>query len=88
MSCHSAITSIDNLGELITSYGAGSPLEKMELHRRKCAYLIKNVISPAFYDNLWNDMEGEKYCVMIDKSTDVACVKCLCIAVRYYSKME
>ncbi len=25
---------------------------------------------------------------MVDESTDVACVKCLCIAVRYYSKKE
>ncbi len=88
ISYHSAITSIDNLQELITSYGAGFQLEKMKLHRRKCASLIKNVILPALYDDLWNDMEGEKYCVMIDESTDVSCIKCLCLSVRYYNKKE
>ncbi len=88
ISCNSAKTSIDNLGELITIYRAGSQLEKMKLHCTKYAYLIQNVISPEFYDDLYNDMEGERYCATMDKSTDVAYVKCLCITVHYYSKME
>ena len=30
-------------------------------------------------------MEGEKYFVLIDESTDLAYIKWLCIAARYYS---
>ena len=88
IACHTSISSIDHLGELIASNGAGSKLEKMKLHRSKCTSLIKKVISPALHEELCNDMEGEKYCVMIDESTDVACIKCLCIAVRYFTKKE
>ena len=33
-------------------------------------------------------MAGQKYCLILDESTDVSCGKHLCIVVRYYSKLE
>eukprot|EP00112_Aurelia_sp_Birch-Aquarium-sp1_P025424 Seg843.10 transcript_id=Seg843.10/GoldUCD/mRNA.D3Y31 product="hypothetical protein" protein_id=Seg843.10/GoldUCD/D3Y31 len=88
IACHSAIMSIDHLGEIIVRGGTGSKLEKMKLHRTKCASLIKNVVSPALHEDLCKDMAGGKFCVMIDESTDVACLKYLCVAERFYSKVE
>ena len=76
--------SVDPIGEIIVCGGAGSKLEKMKLHRTKCASLIKNVVSPALH----KDLTGGKFCVMIDQSTDDACLKYLCVAVRFYSKVE
>eukprot|EP00795_Rhopilema_esculentum_P000532 gene532-10215_t len=80
--------SIDRIGEIIVRGGTGSKLEKMKLHRTKCANLIKNVVTPALHEDLCKDMTGVKFCVMIDESTDVACLNYLCVAVRFYSKEE
>ena len=80
--------SIDHIGERIVRGGTGSKLEIMKLHRTKCASLIKNVVSPALHEDLCKDMTGGKFCVMIDESKDVACLKYLCVAVRFYSKVE
>ena len=33
-------------------------------------------------------MAGQKYCVIVDESTDVSCSKLLCVVIRYYSKSE
>eukprot|EP00794_Sanderia_malayensis_P009867 gene9867-biopygen8124 len=79
---------IDHFGEIIVQGGIGSKLEKMKLHRTKCSSLIKNVVSPALHADLCEDMAGEKYCAMIDESTDVACLKYLCVAARFFSKKE
>ena len=88
ITCHSAIIAVDHLGEIIVQHSTGSKLEKMKLHRTKCSCLIKNVISPALYEDLCHDMAGKKYCVLLDESTDVSCLKHLCVATRYYSDAE
>ena len=44
IACHSAIMSIDHLREIMVRGGIGLKLEKMKLHRTKCASLIKNVV--------------------------------------------
>eukprot|EP00795_Rhopilema_esculentum_P005707 gene5707-10957_t len=88
VTCHSAILAIDHLGEIIVRHGTGSKLSKMRLHRTKCTSIIINVISKALYEDLCNDMAGQKFCIMVDESTDIACKKFLCLAVRYYSKKE
>ena len=48
----------------------------------------RKVISPALYQDLCADMAGQKYCVILDESTDVSCTKLLCVIIRYYSKSE
>ena len=85
ITCHSAILAIDHLGEITVRHGTGSTLSKMRLHRTKCTSITINVISKAVYENLCNDMAGQKFCLMVDESTDTACKKLLCLAVRYYS---
>ena len=88
ITCHCAIRSIDHIGEIIVQNGRGSQLEEMKLHRTKCSSLIKNVILVALHEELCQDIAGKKFCVMIDESTDISCIKHLCIAVRYFSEKE
>ena len=56
IACHSAIMSIDHLGEIIVRGGTGSKLEKLKLHRTKCASLITNIVSPALHKDLCKDI--------------------------------
>lgn len=79
---------VDHLSEIMVQHGKGSKIEKIKLHRTKCSLLIKKVIAPALYQDLCADMAGQKYCVILDESTDVSCTKLLCVIVYYYSKSE
>ena len=88
ITCHSSIMAVDHLSEIMVQHGKGSKLEKIKLHRTKCSLLVKKVISPALYQDLCADMAGQKYCVILDESTDVSCNKLLCVIIRYHSKSE
>ena len=78
--CHSSIATIDHLSEVIKNNSAGSRLENMRLHRTKCSMLISNVISPSLEEDLRKKVnEAEKYCLMVDESTDVSSEKHLCV---------
>ena len=88
VTCHSSINAVDHLGEIVVQHGKGSKLEQLKLHRTKCSLLITEVLSPALYEGLCADMVGQKYCVIVDESTDVSCDKHLAVCVRYYSKLE
>ena len=59
-----------------------------KLHRTKCSRLITEVISPALESELITDVQGKKYSVLIDKSTDIVSDKNLCIWIRYPSEQE
>ena len=58
------------------------------LHRTKCSKLITEVISPAFKQELMNDVKDEKFALLVDESTDINAEKHLCIVIRYFSKKE
>ncbi len=88
ITCHSSINAVDHLGEIVVQHRKGSKLENMKLHRTKCSRLIQDVISPALNEDLASDMAGQKYCIVLDESTDVSCGKHLCLVVRYYSVLE
>lgn len=85
VSCHSSVSTIDHLSDVIKDNGAGSKLENIRLHRTKCSMLLSNVISPTLEEELQKKItEAKKYCLMIDESTDVSSEKNLCVCVRYY----
>ena len=88
ITCHGSIMAVDHLSEIMVQHGKGSKLEKVKLHRTKCSNLVKKVIAPALYQDLWADMAGQKYCVILDESTDFSCTKLLYVIVRYNSKSE
>ncbi|XP_018395230.1 PREDICTED: uncharacterized protein LOC108773793 [Cyphomyrmex costatus] len=85
IAAHTAVRSIDHLGELLSVLGKGSALENIRIHRTKCSKLIKNVISPAMLTELINDIDNQKFSLIIDESTDVSVIKYLAFCVRYFS---
>ena len=83
ISCHSAILTIDHLGEVIARNGKGSKLEKIKLHRSKCSKLVTKVIAPSMKDDLQEDVKGKKFYILVDESTDVSTKKLVCAVIRY-----
>jgi hypothetical protein len=55
---HSAIRSMDHLGELLKTFGdSKNPFSNFELHRTKCSMIIVNVIAPAYQNELVEDIK-------------------------------
>ena len=88
MACHSAVLTIDHLGEVISRNAKGSKLENIKLHRLKCTRILTNVVAPAFKEELIDDVNGKKSALIMDETTDVSTTKQLCVIVRYYSETE
>jgi hypothetical protein len=88
IACHSALSTIDHLGEIVSRNAAGSKLENLKLHRRKCTKILTNVVAPALKEELIVDVKGRKFSVIVDETTDVSTTKQLCVLIRYYSQAE
>eukprot|EP00794_Sanderia_malayensis_P008711 gene8711-biopygen7029 len=88
VACHSAIMTIDHLGEVIVKNGKGSKLENIKLHRRKCTKIISNVVAPAIKEELAKNVKGKTFSVILDESTDVSTTKLPCVMVRYHSDSQ
>lgn len=80
---HSAIRSMDHLGELLKVFGKGSCLENLRMHRTKCAKLILNVISPSIIEELVSDIGDKRYSLIVDESTDISVSKYMAYCIRY-----
>ena len=88
---HSAIQSVDHLGEFLRKKHSDSrTLANLKLHRKKCTSLITNVIAPCLHKELVKDvMESHSYYSLVfDESTDVSSEKILGIMIRYYSEVH
>lgn len=72
IACHTAITSVDHLGELVQSTFDPS----IKLHRTKCTAIINHVIAPCMFRDLLADIGETQYSLVIDESTNV----------RYFSR--
>jgi hypothetical protein len=76
------------------SDGLGSILEQelgksqFQMHRTKCAALVKNVLSPHFQEELRNEIQNTPFSLMIDESTDVSVSKLLGVSIKYYSESQ
>ena len=88
MACHSAILTMDHLGEVIARNAQGSKLGDIRMHRRKCTKILTNIVSPALKEELIADVQGKKFVLIVDESTDVSTAKQLCVILRYYSEVE
>ncbi len=84
--CHSAISFVDHLGEVLIKHGKDSDFANLWMHRTKCSKLITRVISPAFKADLKNQLCGQKFVVRLDEATDIGVTKHLCLVVRYLSR--
>ena len=72
MTCHCVIRTVDHLSEIMIAHWHGSILEHTKLHRSKCAFLIKNVISSALKTDLTENFQNKKYVIISDESTDIS----------------
>ena len=77
------VRTVDNLSKFMVAHGHGSTLEHIELHRNKCACLIRNIISPAPKTDLIDDFQNKIYAIITDESTDISTEKHLCLLVRF-----
>ncbi|XP_046868663.1 uncharacterized protein LOC124461155 [Drosophila willistoni] len=75
---HCAITSVDHLSNIcIKKFDDSSSASKIKLHRTKCTYIIKNALAPHFKDELYKDIGGSRYSLLLDESTDISVTKLL-----------
>lgn len=80
VSCHSAISTIDHLTDLlkkevkaVNDYDNyyhnnhnNQAFDELKLHRTKCTALIKNVISPSLLKEQINDIKNVKFLLILD----------------------
>ncbi|CAG4936527.1 unnamed protein product [Parnassius apollo] len=81
---HTSIRTVDHLGEVI-NYSHEKEINKMQMHRTKCTYVIKNILASHFTELIKNDIKEQPYSLLIDESTDIAVQKYLGLIVIYYS---
>ena len=86
VSCHCSIMSIDHMGEIIKKEGKGSTLGGIKLHRSKCSAIIKNIVSPALQADLRECLNGKKFFLLIDESTDISTKSHMYIVIRYFNE--
>ena len=81
-----SIRGVDNLTDLIKAYipGTSSINKTTNLHCTKCSALICKVIAPDIFKTIVQDLKWTSISLLINESTDVACVNHLCVCVRYY----
>ena len=80
--CHSSLLCVDHLGEIIKRNGKGSTVSAINLHRTKFSRLVDAVIAPSMKADLKKDVQGKKYSILLDESTDVSTAKHLIPVVR------
>ena len=88
MACHSVMTTMDHLGEAIVRNANASKLENVKMHRKKCTKILTNVVSPAMKEELIADVQGKRFSLTVDESTDVSTTKLFCVIIRYFSQVE
>ncbi|CAM1306207.1 Uncharacterised protein g4276 [Pycnogonum litorale] len=86
IACHSAVRSVDHLGEIMKRHGEGSTVGNIRLHRTKCTKILTNVVAPALKENLTEKLKGKKYSVLVDESTDISSDKNMAVVLRYFDE--
>ena len=58
------------------------------MHRTKCTNVIKNTLYSRFEADLLNDIDKNKFSLLIDESNDISVLKLLGISIIYYSDIH
>ncbi|KAH9376268.1 hypothetical protein HPB48_005545 [Haemaphysalis longicornis] len=83
---HSSGMTADHLCQLYEkSIPDSEAARAYQMHRSKCASVIKNVLVPHFKADLAHDIGESYYSFIIDESTDINVTKFLAISIIYYS---
>lgn len=88
ITCHSAILMIDHLGDVLVKHGEGTKLKALRLHRTKCSKIISKVVAPSMQNELRQQLQGQKYALLVDEATDLASSKHFCIAIRFLNEAQ
>ncbi|GBN01691.1 hypothetical protein AVEN_134270-1 [Araneus ventricosus] len=56
------------------------------MHRTKYSRLISEVLSVALKNELRDDLEGMKYNILMDETTDISSEKKVCLCIKYFSE--
>ena len=82
-----SIRSVDHLTDLIKAYipKTSSINKTTKLYCTKCSALIYKVIAPDIFKTIVQHLKWTSISLLINESTDVACVNHSCVCVRYYN---
>ncbi|XP_068210356.1 E3 SUMO-protein ligase KIAA1586-like [Palaemon carinicauda] len=83
---HCAISSCDDLVDIIKKRFSDKTATELAMHRSKCTAVLKNVLMPHFIAKLKEDIGDRKYSILLDESTDISVVKYLGLAIHYFSE--
>nr|CAI5851669.1 unnamed protein product [Callosobruchus analis] len=64
---------------------SGDAARYLQMHRRKCSCIIRNILEPHFINKLREDTANVPYSLIIDESTDVSIHKYLGVCIKYFS---
>ncbi|XP_060858585.1 uncharacterized protein LOC132935958 [Metopolophium dirhodum] len=80
-----AFSLINHLEPLLKEIFPDSKIcKEMKLKRTKATNIITNVIAPVEKEMLSLKLNKSKFSIMIDESTDVACISTMCTVVRFF----
>lgn len=85
---HTSINIVDHLTDLCKNTFKCTASDYIQMHRTKCANIIKNVLAPHFVQQLRNDIGNRPYSILIDESTDITTDKYLGSTILYYSSSK
>lgn len=60
----------------------------ISLARTKSTALVSNVIGLYSHEELTNVLKNTLFSVIVDESTDIGCVKTMCICVKYFDSLS
>lgn len=84
---HCSMNTSDHLVDVVKKcFGDDKRGMEMSLHRTKCTAVIKHVMMPHFVSKLREDINGRKFSLLLDESTDISVTKYLGIVICYYSE--
>ncbi|CAH2086585.1 unnamed protein product [Euphydryas editha] len=86
---HCSVVTVEHLGEMCKKLFSDSKYgHDIHIHRTKCSEIINEVLGPHFKESLRLDICDQKFSLILDESTDISVMKCLGIAIRYFSNSQ
>lgn len=81
-----SINTSDHLVDVKKCFDDDTRVTQISLHRTKCTAILKHVTMPHFIDKLKEDINGRKFSVLLDESTNISVNKHLGRAICFYSE--
>jgi len=79
-----ALQTIETLTPILKEIFSHSKIARnLQLSRKKCVSIIKNVILPVENEDTVKIIQHNPFSILIDESTDISCYKFLCVLVRF-----